>query len=172
MALSRTTALLLVGLCLLTLIGDASAFGRRGRAASCPAPCPKPCPSHPAFSLHAWLYEGDGYVQWSPDRPIRLPVEIGVTNLECYPWTYTNAEYGFHLFDECGCCLTNAFIQTAELRTITVIPRASVLDQPNLFVKPGVLQLGKRYTLVVTLRGRSACLQFTPVVSGDPKSGS
>lgn len=170
----RIAGPLLAVLCLLTVVADASAFGRKPRAQfTCCTPClpcPNPCqPCHLAFSLHAGLYEGGGLVPWSPDRPVRLPVEIGVTNWECYPWTYTNSEYRFLLFDDRGCWIPNAFIYTMELRTITVIPRATVLDRPNVFVAPGVLQLGKRYTVVVTLRGRSAYFHFTPVLFGGQK---
>lgn len=167
----RITVPLLAGLCLLILVPDATAFGRRRSArTNCYIPDARPCvPCHPAFTLHARWYEGNGFVPWSPDRAVRLPIELGVTNREDYTWGYTNEEYGFFLFDDRGCYIPNALQVNTDIRCITIIPGATRLDTPGVNVNPRVLQLGKQYTLLVTLRGRAACAHFTPVVFSDGK---
>lgn len=162
---------LLAGVLLLTLTADADACGRRSRPmVTASYPCSNPCsPCYPAFSLHAGSYEGNGLVPWTPDRPVHLPLEIGVTNLECHRWAYASTEYGFCLLDDRGCLVPHALILTPDARTVCVLPRTTVLDRPGVSVAPGVLQLGRRYTVVVTLRGKAACFPFTPVLFAGPK---
>jgi hypothetical protein len=148
--------------CLL-LTTDATAFSRRHPACCVPVCCPAPCP--PWFALYARLKNPSGYVEGVQGAP--LPVDVFVTNFECYWWQYYNSEYDFYVFDSWGRFVPNALIRTTELRSIWVYPCATTLDEPKLFLNMHVLQLGHRYTLIVGLRGHYSCLHFTPILEAN-----
>ena len=126
-------------------------------------PCPPWPPCCPAFSLRARLTNPSGKV----DPSQSLPFEVIVTNYEYYAWSYLQSDYGLYVFDEYGCFVPNALSLPRLFRRIDVPPRVSVIDLPQAIRlrmkhEGGPLELGRTYTLVVTLCGRQSQFQFTP----------
>jgi uncharacterized protein (TIGR03000 family) len=170
----RVALLMLLGFAgSLMFATSASARGRRcgGRQAACCSPCAPCCPApcHPCFTFCARLKNPSGLV--NPEAA--LPIEIILTNHEPYRWHYHHSEYGFHVFDEHGHYVPSALILATIQRTIWVPPCASILDEPpGIYLNMKVLQLERRYTLLVTLRGRQSCLHFTPFLEFSKKKAS
>jgi len=145
----------------------AGACGRRGShhcAVSC---CPSPCA--PCFDFRARLKNPSGYVD--PERP--LPIEVILTNYECYWWHYEQSEYGFYVFDDQGHYVPDALLVPYLDRQIWVPPAVSILDEPvGIRLRKGAVQLGKTYTLIITLRGHSSYLRFTPLLEEKGKEAA
>jgi uncharacterized protein (TIGR03000 family) len=154
---------------------NASALGRRGGFCHSISYCCSPCipcyPTlcHPYFAFNAHLKNPSGYVD--PGQP--LPIEVGVTSYECYWWEYFQSDYGFYVFDEQGHYIPNALHLPYLFREIWVRPGVTTLDEPRgIRLNMGVLQLGKRYSLLVTLKGHCSWLHFIPFLEETKKETS
>jgi uncharacterized protein (TIGR03000 family) len=123
----------------------------------CP-PCPPLPPCGPRFTFRAYLTNPSGLMD--PDQ--RVPFEVAVTNGEAYAWEYFSSEYRYWLFDDRGCLVPDPFVLPYEFRRISVPAGVSVLDPPNVRLKKGSVALGRRYTMVVDLRGHESAFHFTP----------
>ena len=145
-----------------------SAFGRRGGGNCLPCiPCycnPSiPCwPCCPFCGFWARLGNPSGYV----DPAQQLPIDVFITNCSCSWWVFQQGDYGFYVFDDQGNYVPHALRLPYLYRQIWVPPCMSILDNPKfifLNMGKGGVQLGKTYTLVITLFGCQSWIRFTPI---------